>query len=270
MLVDFVDPKTTSVSSDLRGIISTKDENSVVKARAEIHTSAKATGIELRMLPPLIKENNMLKIWPLPGYAKLYCLTIVVSDVTNMLAGTIDLKGFPRIGKNEHLPINKTVFYWQADEKNQNAPDQIHVFSSIIKSKESLRDVGTIMTTVKGDEGYQGLISSLGTIVKGGSSFNVVTDIIVQVAGIVGKYLGKVEDKALATVINSYTTLHGDFDKLGVSDLSYPTKNVDFEFDISIRDAAQEKKLFEGPLSFVEHEHRPVHGEKVEVDMMPL
>jgi hypothetical protein len=189
MLVNFVDPKTTSVSSDLREFIATSNKNSTVKDIAAIHTSAEATGIELRMLPPLIKENNMLKIWPLPGYAKLYCLTIIVSDVTNMLAGTIDLKGFPRIGKNERLPINKTVFYWQADEKNKNAPDQIHMFTSIIKSKESLRDVGKIMTTVKSDEGYQGLISSLGTIVKGASSFNAVTDIIVQVAGIVGKYL---------------------------------------------------------------------------------
>jgi hypothetical protein len=45
---------------------------------------------------------------------------------------------------------------------------------------------------------------------------------------------------------------------------------VDFEFDLSVRDESQEKKLFEGPLSFVAHEHRPKSDEKVEVDMMPL
>ena len=243
MALNFLDPETTSISVQLSKSIAGSDKKSLVKGLTEIHTSAEVTGIEIRMLPPLIKDNLTPKVWPFPGYAKLYCLTIVVSDVTSMLAGNIDLKGFPRIGDNEHLPINKTIFYWQADDQNTQAPNQIHVFSSIIKSKESLRDVGQVMTTVKDDDGYKSLISGLASVVKTASSFNVVTDIIVQVAGIVGKYLGKVEDKALATVINSYTTIHGDFDKLGVNDLMYPTRDVDMEFDLTVRDESKNKAL---------------------------
>jgi hypothetical protein len=270
MALNFLDPETTSISVELSKSIAGGNKTSLIKGLTEIHTSSEVTGIELRMLPPLIKENNTPKVWPFPGYAKLYCLTIVVSDVTNMLAGTIDLKGFPRIGNNEHLPINKTIFYWQADDKNTQSPNQIHVFSSIIKSKESLRDVGQVMTTVKNDDGYKSLISGLATLAKGASTLSPVTDIIVEVAGIVGKYLGKVEDKALATVINSYTTIHGDFDKLGVNDLNYTTRNVDMEFDLTVRDESKNKTLGSKMPAGKEEHQFPDHHEHVAVDMAPL
>src|SRR5688572_15601 len=81
--------------------------NALLK-KLKIIPVSKLTGIEVRMLPPLIKDNRTPKIWPFPGYARLYCITIVVSDVQNQLAGVIDLKGFQRIDDNENLPINKT------------------------------------------------------------------------------------------------------------------------------------------------------------------
>jgi len=240
-----------------------------------LKTSKDVTGIELRMLPPLIKNNHTAAMWPFPGFSKLYCLTIVVSDVPNQTVGAIDLKGFPRIGDNEHLPINKTIFYWQSSGKKNDGPSQIHTMCTIMKSKQDLRDVAKILESAKDDAEYKTLISTLGRLVKEASKFNVATDIIVQVAGIVGKYLRKVEDKPLGTIINSYTTLHGDFDKTGISPLKYITKDVDFELQMIVRNKSMEAAIAENiegskTLSMKKSQLNLTKKETVEVDMTPL
>lgn len=251
MAIHFLDPETSFISTRTNKLakkLSTLSSRGVLR---EIDTSSDVTGIELRMLPPYVKDNRTEKVWPFPGYAKLYCLTIVASNVANQLMGAIDLNGFPRIDDKENLPINKTIYLWQAENKEDKAPNQIHVFCSIMKSKQSLRDVGEIMNKVKEDTEYKDLVGSLAKLAKDAAKFNVATDIITNVATVVGKYLGKVEDKPLGTIINSYTTLFGDFDKLGVAPLVYPTKNVDFNFKMVVRSKeetmATSKKIGETP-----------------------
>ncbi len=279
MVINFLDPETTSVSNRFEAAKKTSTNTSAKKAFAKIDSSDDVSGIEIRMLPPLIKDNGTPAVWPFPGYARFYCLTIVVSDVDNQLAGNIDLKGFQRIGDNEHLPINKTIFYWQSQTANDKAPNQIHVMCSIIKSKKDLREVGNILSSVKSDGNYQTLIGTLKNVAKNAAKFAMVTDIITQIAGIVGGYLGKVEDKPLATVINSYTTIHGDFDKIGISPLAYPTRNADFHFHLVVRDAAAVKTLViagakntasKAARSSIKNLAKSAEKELVVVDMMPL
>lgn len=240
MAIQFLDPETSFISTRNSSLAKKLSTLSTRSGLREIDTSADVTGVELRMLPPYIKDNRTDKIWPFPGYAKLYCLTLVASNVTNQLVGTIDLQGFPRIDDKENLPINKTIYLWQAEKKEDKAPNQIHVFCSVVKSKQSLRDVGEILSKVKQDTEYKDLIGSLSKLAKDAAKFNIATDVLTNVASVVGKYLGKVEDKPLGTVINSYTTLFGDFDKLGVSPLVYATRDVDFNFKMVVR-SKQEK-----------------------------
>lgn len=272
MKIDFSDPATTLLSNQAAFMKKLKVLSRDGKLLERIPTSADVTGIELRMLPPFIKDNRTPAIFPFPGFARLYCLTIVVSDVDNQLAGNIDLKGFQRIGDRENLPINKTIFYWQSQKKTDKAPTQIHTMCSVIKSKKDLRDVGEILTSVKSDDNYKSLIGTLKNLAKDATQLGVVTDILTQVAGVVGTYLGKVEDKPLGTVINSYTTLHGDFDKPGVNALTYPTRNVDFDFQLVVRNAAAEKELgVPKTRSAAKKEAKPAAAqEEVLVDMLPL
>jgi hypothetical protein len=262
MAINFIDSETTQISYGGLILPAAFDSLSRSEIAAAIKSSKNTTGIELRMLPPLITDNHTPVVWPFPGWSKLYCLTIVVSDVTNQLAGQIDLKGFARIGDNERLPINKTIFYWQSEKDEDKAPSQIHTLCSVVKSKESLRDVGKIMGSVKEDSDYNTLISHLANVTKDAASFNIVTDIVVQIAGIVGKYLGDVEDKPLGTIINSYTALHGDFDKIGITQLLYPTHDVNFELQMVVRNQGVESAIAEKVAS-----SRSVNFEKAQLNL---
>lgn len=269
MPIEFFDPEIAVINNGMASSDKHDDEFESVT------TSAQVSGMELRMLAPVIKNNQTPKFLAFPGYAQLYCLTLIVSDADNQMAGSIDLTGFPRIGDNETLPISKTLYYWQAADETCESPNQIHMMCTIMKSKKALRDTSAILSSLKDDEQYKGLTGQLSKLAKSVTSFNAVTDTIVQIAGVVGKYLGNVEDKALGTVLNSYTTIHGDFDKTGVNAFSYTTRNVDFKFELTIRNKQQAVSPSIVPVPVQpnqpattisgqqpeEHEEEPVHAE---------
>lgn len=202
---------------------------------SNIPSSKDIAGVEVRMLPPFIKNNKTARFWPFPGYAHLYCLTIVISDTANQLTGYMDLNTFPSIGDGEYLPINKTIYYWES-KANLVAPGQVHVLCSVIKSKEALRDTASILEAAKSDSEYKDVIEQLGSIVSETASFSVIANMSLQIANIVGKYLGKINDKPIGTTVNSFTRLHGDWDRLGIIPMSIETKNVDFNFEVIVRD----------------------------------
>jgi len=86
MTIDTLNENTTQVHAYAFG-----DENNK-PGTAESHYngipfSGDVAGIELRMLPPLIRDNHTLSCWPFPGRARLYCLTLVISDAANQLTG---------------------------------------------------------------------------------------------------------------------------------------------------------------------------------------
>lgn len=202
-----------------------------------ILSSADVAGIELRMLPPYIRNNHTLRIWPLPGRAKLYCLTLVLSDAANQLNGLMDLNAFPRIGNNTCLPINKTIYYWECGAPGAGiAPNQLHVLCSVIKSKEALREAGTVLASVKEDDEYKDLLGQLSSLAGDAASFNAVSGLTLQLGTVIGRYLGRVDDQPLGTIVQSFTRLHGDWDRLGITPVTASTGDVDFSFELVIRD----------------------------------
>ena len=236
----------------------------------KLQTSADVTGVELRLLPPYIIRNTNSRFTIFNGLAKLYCLVVVVSDENNQLVSGIDLQGFPRIGKEEHLPINKTIYYWQQSATALNAPRQIHVMCSVIRSKKDLREVGQILSDLKNDSDYKDLLSTIASLAKNATPLGSAMSIFTQVSSIVGKYLGDVEDKPIGTFVNSFTVVHGDFDKKGSNRIKLPTRNVEFELELTVRDAAAEKKMLAAvqkatPLSIAKAV--PAQVEKVKVDL---
>ena len=259
MAVDFTRAVTNNMPASLD-----QHSMSLTNYAGNIPSSSEVEGIEIRMLQPLIKNNKTLKIWPFPGKARLYSLTMVISDISNQLVGMMDLNTFSGVGDNEYLPINKTIYYWQSTNAESKAPNQVHVMSAIIKSKEQLREVGTILSKVKEDTGYKGLMDQLSSIVADAVPFSSVTNIAMQLAGIVGQYLGKVEDSPLGTVVNSFTCLHGDWDRVGVSPIRMNTPNVDFDFELIVRDSKRELQTENSTAPAIPGNHPPSY------QMMPM
>jgi hypothetical protein len=214
-------------------------EGNIERVRSSVPGSSDVAGIELRMLPPFIKNNRTIKFWPFPGKARLYCLTLIISDATNQLKGQMDLNGFANIGNGEYLPVNKTIFYWEKPDKDTLAPNQLHVMSSIIKSKGRLRDVGNILSSVRGDNEYKTLINQLSGLASSAANFNLITEISMQLTTLIGRYLGRIDDKPIGAVVHSFTRLHGDWDELGIKPVHVTTKDVDFDFELVVRDESR-------------------------------
>jgi hypothetical protein len=244
MAINFFDPEIFVQSGPTSArILDGSQPDGGTDEDGDIPTTEDLTGIELRLLPPFIKNNRTPRIPPFPGLAKLYCLTIVVSDAENDLIGGIDLQGFPRIGDNEHLPINKTIFYWQQDENSKKPPSQLHIMCCVMKSKSGLRDTGKILASIKNDEEYKNIITSLAGLVTKASPPGAIVTAITSLASVVGRLLENVQDKPLATTVNSFTALDGSFDKEGVFKNLFATKNVNFEFSLIVRDKNKEDAM---------------------------
>jgi hypothetical protein len=207
----------------------------------DISTSGEISGIELRLSRAHILDNRTPNLGPFPGYAKVYFLTMVVSDIQNQ-AVFVDVKGFPKVDDKEDLPIDNTLYYWKQTTSNKTAPSQVHIFSSIIKSKQALRDAGKILQELKDDESYKSAIKTVISVVASASPVGQIADQITNIANIVGKFLGKVEDKPLISVLQSYTDINGDFDVLGKISKEYRSKYAILGLSLTVRDKEREKE----------------------------
>jgi len=207
-----------------------------------IPTSKNVTGIEVRLSKAFIKDNKTIKFGPFPGFAQLYLIAIVVNDKGEVLQN-LDIKGFPKVGDHEDLPVDKTIYYWKQNFPQEQSPSQIHVLTSIIKSKQKLRDTGKVMSDVKNDAEFSGMVSTLKQVIKNANAVAQVSDVLFSAAALIGKFLGKLDDKPLLTWVQSYTDINGDFDNLGKITTGKSNKNATLDLAIIIRDTSREVEM---------------------------
>ena len=208
---------------------------------SDIPTTGDISGIELRLSRAHILDNRTPNIGPFPGYAKIYFLTLVVSDIKNQ-AVFVDVKGFPKVDDKEDLPIDNTLYYWKKTATSKVPPSQLHVFTSIIKSKQSLRDAGKILQDIKDDEGYKSALKTVVSVITSVTAVLPIVDQITNLANIIGKFLGKVDDKPLISVLQSFTDINGDFDVLGKIPKEYRSKYAILGLSLTVRDKEREKE----------------------------
>lgn len=224
-----------------------REEHSFKEASLELKVkegdilgSDEISGMEIRLSHVIIKDNKTAKVFPFPGLAKIYFMTLVVSDVENQNVN-LDLKGFEKVDDGDALSVDKTLFYWKQENKSK-VPSQIHVMSTIIKSKQSLRDVAKIMTEIKEDSEYKTLTENILVMLKDASQMANISNLILTVSSIVGKYLGKVEDKPLLTWYQSFTDINGDWDKEGKTFKHAENKYAAMDLSITIRDKERQNE----------------------------
>lgn len=206
-----------------------------------IPDSSNITGIEIRLSRAFVIENKTPKVLFFPGFSKVYLLITVVSDQGDIVQ-TLDLKGFAKVGDNEDLPVDKTIYFFKKNQDNQS-PSQIHVLVSIVKSKQPLRDVAKVLSDVKNDSEFASVVSSLKDIIKTANAADQVSNLLFSVANVFGKFLGEVEDKPLMTWVQSFTDINGDFDKLGKTTIGRKNNFAALDLSIIIRDTYREEAI---------------------------
>lgn len=211
--------------------------------KLDVPPSQDLTGIELRIKSIFIKDNRTPAFGPFPGRANFYLLTIVVSDVANQSVKPVNVITFPRIGDEEALPTRETLFYYVQDKPASPMPQQLHLVASVIKSKRGLREAGAIMSDLESDGPYKDLLAQIAGLASDATAAGAIISLVQQLSGIIGNYLGKIEDRPLATVMRSFTGLAGDWDKLGVNPVAITTKFVNFTFELIVRNKGREQLL---------------------------
>jgi hypothetical protein len=207
----------------------------------DIPTSGQISGIEVRLSKAFVIDNKTEPIWPFPGLAKVYLLNIVVSDIADAQV-ELNLNGFEKIGDKESLAVDRTLFFWKKEKSTDKSPSQIHIMTSLIKSKKGLRDAAAIIAEAKNDEGFKSIATNLGKVLKKASAVGNVSDLVFEIAGVVGKLLGKVEDKPLLTRFQSFTDIAGNFNQLGKTDHPFSNKYAELDYAVFIRDKQRQEE----------------------------
>jgi hypothetical protein len=115
--------------------------------------------------------------------------------------------------------------------------------SSLIKSKQALRNTADILTKAKDNSDFKDLNGKLGTLLKNAGAVTNVSNVVFEVAGIVGKLLGKVDDKPLLTRFQSFTDVAGNFNQLGKTDHPFKNRYAEVDFSIYIRDKDRQEEI---------------------------
>lgn len=213
-----------------------------LRALSDVPTSKQISGIEVRLSRVHIRDNKTAPLGPFPGLAKVYLMNIIASDILGSDIN-LSLEGFEKVDDNHTLAVDRTLFYWKKTDETPKSPSQIHIFSSLVKSKKALRDTAKIMADAREDTKIKELTSGLGSLLKDASKFNSLTAVLMQVASVVGDMLGKVEDKPLISRFQSFTDIAGNFNQLGRTSHPFGNKYADLDYSIFIRDKERQDEV---------------------------
>jgi len=117
------------------------EQEKIIAEEKGIPTSDSITGIEVRLSNVYIIDNHTGKFVMFPGNADLYLINIVISDRQEKPIMQ-NINGFEKVNDNESLNVDKTVYYWKQYDESETPPSQIHLMTSVIKSKKGLRNIG--------------------------------------------------------------------------------------------------------------------------------
>jgi len=202
-----------------------------------IPTSNKLTGMEVRLSQVIIRDNKTPHVWPFIRFSNLYVITSSIDDL-GAVPYSLNLKGFADIDDGEALPVDRTIYYWEADTTKIKTPGAIHVLVSIIKSNEGIRDFGMALASLRKTDDFKTVTNAVITAATAGGA--AIYDAFLPLIGIVGEMMGKIDDTPLFTTVLSFTAINGDFDQLGRH--QYPQKNryVDTVTTLIVRDSTRD------------------------------
>jgi len=238
-----VDPMKMNLMDTQRAIVSLPkgdSSHSLRFASLGIPSSKKLTGMEVRLSQVFIRDNKTPHVWPFIRYSNLYVVTSSVDNISSE-PYSLNLKGFADVDDGEQLPVDRTLYYWKADEAKSKTPGAIHVLASIIKSNEDIRDVGGALASLRKTDDFKTVIKAIIAAATGGGAG--IYEAFLPLIGVIGEVLGKIDDTPLFTTVLSYTDINGDFDQLGRHSNAQRNRYVDIVTTLIVRDATRDPSL---------------------------
>lgn len=212
-------------------------EKTVAPNRGEaMPQHADISGLELRLANVTIRDNNTPAVFPFPGYAKLYFLCIVATSAPQD-GYRLDLRSFEKVDDGDALHIDKTLYYWKKEKPTDVAPAQLHVFTSLIKSKQPLRDVAAVLSELYRDSSYKLLTATLHNLLKGATTPPDISNLLFNIAGIAGKYMGKTDNRPLLSWHQGFTDISGDGEVLGKTEKQAANRYASMTLSLVVRDS---------------------------------
>jgi hypothetical protein len=234
-MIDFMQNLQTEEHNFQESFQNAKHPESTLERAGDILGSKDISGMEVRLSNIKIIDNKTPKVFPFPGLAKVYLVNMVITD-TSANPILLDLNGFEKVDDGDSILVDRVIYSWKLAPAALTPPSQVHVFTSLLKSKQPLRDVAKIIESVNNDDKYKQLTNTLDTVLKTASQISNISELIFKVASIVGSYLGKVDDKPLLTWIQSFTDINGDYDNLGPTKKSAQNKYASMDLTFIVRD----------------------------------
>jgi hypothetical protein len=192
-------------------------------------------GLEINVNNVLVKNNNTPAVFPFPGYAKVYFLNLVAANLRG--AGLrLQLKAFEKVENDDALAMDKTLCTWQRERPEEAAPGELHIFSALIKSRQPLRDTASVLSEVQRDGSYKLLTAALDSLLKSNTPAEDISNLLFNIAGIVGKYLGKLDEKPLFCWLQSFTGITTAHEVLGKTEKAAANYYASMGLSITIKD----------------------------------
>ncbi len=190
-------------------------------------------GIQLRMMPPLVKHNGGYSFWSPDTKVNLYCLTLIFEDIDGRFNGLLCLDSFSGVGDNEFLNVYKALYDWKGNSAT-TAPDRIFFISTIVRCKRKPVDIDIILHNTRKSKNYRELVDMLSSMVSDTVSFPQIVNVAMKITDVIKQNMGKIDNVSVATTAHYFNKHHGDLDKIGAVSIKNATKNVIFDFELTI------------------------------------
>ncbi len=199
----------------------------------QINTIEDAANIQVRMMSALVKNNGVSGFWSTSRKAHLYCLTLVIEDSNNNLNGYICLDTYTKVSNNEYISMYKPLYKWQAG-KNGESPDRLFLISSILRGKDSIRNPAQIFRSIGRNSKYMAITNKIKSTIPSTVSFPDIVNISLKMIDIVKEHIVSVAKIPVATTAVCYNKDFGELSREGCELTYKSTKNVDFEYELTI------------------------------------
>lgn len=175
-----------------------------------------------------LNEVSVLKWKSTLGLGKeadIDVVTVVVDDANKPL--TLELKSFPKVKRGEKLSIGK--FGVQMYQESGRIPTFLDMRILVARNKQGVRDVGQALKQISESQDLQGATNVLSSLISG--PIGTLTSQVDTILGIIGTILGIQKDDQL---LYYATTVHRDFDNLGIGKHCDGTEYVEFCYSIQV------------------------------------